>query len=79
MTNLKILKEIEENFKELRKLVDNQTFCVGDAERFAQRYFNICRCVENIEISRNKLKEKNEGLKLELAILKLELKGLKNA
>ena len=68
-----ILKELEDNVKELKKLINTQTFSVGDAEFFLKRYFNIIRAFEDLVKSRDRWKWKFESSEKELAELVKEL------
>jgi len=58
-----ILIELDENLKEMEKLISAQNFRVGDAELFLERYFNIRRKMEQLVISRDKWKEKYNKIK----------------
>ncbi len=62
-----IINELKENFKEIKKIIESQKFTVKDANFYLERYYNIVRCIEGLEKSRDgwkykyeKLKEKNE-------------------
>jgi len=68
-----ILIELDENLKEMGKLISAQIFRVGDAELFLERYFNIRRKMEQLVASRDMWKAKAEDLKSQL----LEFKDVK--
>ena len=68
-----ILKELDENIMEIEKLISQQTFRVGDAQLFLERYFNHRRKLEQAIARGDKWKAKAEDLKNQL----LEFKDVK--
>ena len=64
-----ILEELEDNFKEIKKLVDAQTFSVGDANFYMERYYNILRAFEDLVKSRDNWRWKFEELENKYKIL----------
>ncbi len=58
-----ILEEVKENYDEMMKIVNAQTFRVKDAHRFLKRYENIWRSMEDLIKSRDNWKEKYNKLK----------------
>ena len=58
-----IIKELEENVIKMELLILKQKFCVGDAEDFLGRYFNILRKMEDLEKSRDNWKNQYNTLK----------------
>jgi glutamyl-tRNA reductase len=52
MTN-EILQELDEKIIKMEGLIDKQIFTVGDAKKFLERYHNIRRKMEDLEISRD--------------------------
>tara|TARA_Y100000310_G_scaffold345639_1_gene467606 strand:+ start:1339 stop:1572 length:234 start_codon:yes stop_codon:yes gene_type:complete len=58
-----ILQELEENYKEMYKLIHKQEFKIKDALTFLNRYLNVARKMEDLEKSRDLWK--NKCMKLE--------------
>lgn len=48
-----IQTELENNYKQMVKLMGEQKFTVADAENFLARYYNIVRKMEDLETSRD--------------------------
>jgi len=61
-----ILTELQDNMKEIEKIIDKQKFTIGDAKRFLKRYNSFAGRMEELEKSRNNWKGK---------YLKLNAKG----
>ncbi len=69
-----IIKEINQNHKDMQRLISNQAFRVSDAQKFLERYYNVVRKVEDLEASRDHHKIRGDMLKKELGELKIKLK-----
>lgn len=57
-----IILELQKNVGAMEKLISNQKFTVGDAEKFLTRYFNVLRKMEQLVESRDLWKEKYKKL-----------------
>lgn len=51
-----ILSEMNDNLREMEKLINSQNFRIEDAHKFLLRYYNIYRKMEELEKSRDKWK-----------------------
>ena len=67
-----IQKELENNVKEMDKLISKQKFKVGDAQKFLERYFNIVRKMEDLESSRDNWRNKCKKLSVSISNAKVE-------
>jgi len=66
MSKSEIIKELQNNYLRMQQLIKKQEFAVHDAEHYLNRYYNVLRKVEQLEISRNKWKKKCLEIKNEL-------------
>ena len=58
-----MLREMEDNLKEMEELIKTQKFNVMDAQRYMTRWFNFYRALEQTTIARDKWKNKYLELK----------------
>lgn len=70
MTNSEIIREVQDNVDEIRNIINKQRLRVGDAEKYLERYTNILRCLEDLEMSRDRWKRHYFTLKVQLNKLK---------
>lgn len=57
-----VIQELNDNFHKIQKIISNQKFTVGDAQRFLDRYYNVIRKMEDLETSRDNWKRKFQEL-----------------
>jgi len=57
-----ILEELEQNYKDIKLLINQQRFKVVDAEYYIERYYNVIRHCESLLKSRDNWKRKYELL-----------------
>jgi len=65
MAKTEILKELENNLREMERLIKTQKFNVIDAQKYMMRWFNVYRSMEQVTLSRDKWKKKYMELKNE--------------
>lgn len=70
MTNSEIIQEVQDNVDEIRNIINKQKFTVADAEKYLERYINILRRLEQLEMSRDSWKRHYFTLKDKLNNLK---------
>jgi len=58
-----IMQELENNIKEIQKLIENQDFKVSDANKFLKRYTNIYNSMNKLSKSRDNWRNKYMDLK----------------
>ena len=57
-----IQKELEDNFKEMQKLLESQTLTVGDGQRYLERYYNTMRKMQDLEKSRDSVNSRLKSI-----------------